>query len=172
MIAGDAEEVDEDDDPNADFTAQLVRVSAQITHLRERSINHRHVYTEQTASHTSHKSHNLQATHLSAISTSQGRFVTDRVCCIRKKNASGKRTVKEYGFKPIHEDTLWKMREKGLQDVMNEFGIPKSAAAAVMKNYQWDLSEARKQFRRADEMPGALSCVFMRFPCGFHVCFY
>jgi ariadne-1 len=90
---GDAEEVDEDDDPNADFTAQLIR------------------------------------------------------------NAVGKRTVKEYGFKPIHEETLWKMREKGLQDVMNEFGIPKSAAAAVMKNYQWDLSEARKQFRRADEMP-------------------
>ena len=65
----------------------------------------------------------------------------------------GKRTVKEYGFRPIHEETLWKMREKGLQDVINEFGIPKSAAAAVMKNYQWDIQEARRQFRRANEMP-------------------
>jgi|EP01046_Picozoa_sp_COSAG06_P015178 hypothetical protein len=69
------------------------------------------------------------------------------------RHAVGKRTVKEYGFRPIHQETLWKMREKGLQDVMNEFGIPKSAAAAVMKNYQWDLQEARRQFRRANEMP-------------------
>ena len=69
------------------------------------------------------------------------------------RNPVGKRTVKEYGFRPIHEETLWKMREKGLQDVMNEFGIPKSAAAAVMKNYQWDLQEARRHFRRANEMP-------------------
>eukprot|EP01043_Picozoa_sp_COSAG02_P015042 COSAG02_NODE_632_length_19286_cov_1518.762235_3_plen_873_part_00 len=69
------------------------------------------------------------------------------------RNPVGKRTVKEYGFRPVHEETLWKMREKGLQDVMNEFGIPKSAAAAVMKNYQWDIQEARRQFRRANEMP-------------------
>ena len=69
------------------------------------------------------------------------------------RQESGRRTVKEYGFKPIHRDTLWKMREKGLQDVMNEFGIPKSAAAAVMKNYQWDIQEARRAFRRANEMP-------------------
>lgn len=69
------------------------------------------------------------------------------------RNPVGRRTIREYGFRPIHADTLWKMRDKGLRDVMAEFGIPRSAAAAVMQKFEWDMQEARKGFRKAGEMP-------------------
>ena len=32
-------------------------------------------------------------------------------------------TVLRYGFKPLHRDTLWAIREKALEEVMNEFGM-------------------------------------------------
>ena len=34
-------------------------------------------------------------------------------------------------------DTLFKARDGKLDDVISEFGVPKSAAAAVMKIFEW-----------------------------------
>ena len=69
------------------------------------------------------------------------------------RHTVGRRTIREYGFKPLHAETLWKMRDRGLRDVMAEFGVPRSAAATVMKKFSWDMAEARRSFRKAGEMP-------------------
>ena len=63
------------------------------------------------------------------------------------RNKSGKRTLKEYGFNFLHRDTLWSTRDAKLDDVISEFGIPKSAAAAVMKIFEWDIKVSEQPLR-------------------------
>jgi ariadne-1 len=62
---------------------------------------------------------------------------------------SGKQTAK-HGFRPIHKDSLYFVRNIELKKCQTEFGLPKMCAAAIMKQFEWDLKKVRTVYRECN----------------------